>query len=126
MAAFACILKFTDSFDLWTSFLPMITARGERAVDCEEFESLSKKWDQASQIRKWISTVKLQISEKIEKEEDTKYRDEYAEAHPSEDRLTGTLSDEHRDKVQERVDTRFEAETSKEFTQVKEKAKTLI
>lgn len=38
--------------------------------------------------------MKLTTSERIEKEEDRKFRDEYAEAHPSEDALSGPLSDE--------------------------------
>ena len=61
-------------------------------------------------MRKWISGVKLQISEKIEKEEDEKYRKDYADANPSADALTGQLTDEHKDKVQEKVDARFDVE----------------
>ena len=77
-------------------------------------------------MRKWISGVKLSISERIEKEEDTKFREEYAEAHPSEEPLTGPLSDENKDKVQERVDSRFDSECDKKFSAVTEKARILL
>ena len=70
--------------------------------------------------------MKLNTSERIEKEEDQKFRDEYAEAHPSEDALTGALSQEQKDKVQERVDARFDKECDEAFSNVIEKAKILV
>lgn len=92
----------------------------------ELFQKFLKKWDQASQMRKWISGMKLTTSERIEKEEDRKFRDEYAEAHPSEDALSGPLSDEQKEKVQEKVDARFDQECDEAFSNIVEKAKILI
>ena len=77
-------------------------------------------------MRKWISGVKLQISEKIEKEEDEKYRKDYADANPSADALTGQLTDEHKDKVQEKVDARFDVEVEEAFEDVSKKAKVML
>jgi hypothetical protein len=77
-------------------------------------------------MRKWISGMKLTTSERIEKEEDRKFREEYAEAHPSEDALSGPLSDEHKDKVQAKVDARFDQECEEAFSNVIEKAKILV
>ena len=107
--AFVAILKFSDSYSYWIRFLDKVKQAKEKlGGDCtsggirdelnetckEEFGNFIKKFDQASQMRKWISTIKLEISERIEKEEDKKFRDEYAEANPSLDPLTGPLSDE--------------------------------
>ena len=49
----------------------------------DEFTSLLKSWDKASMIRKWISSTKLEISERIEKEEAEKFKQEFNNAHPS-------------------------------------------
>ena len=50
-------------------------------------------------MRKWISQAKLQISEKIEKEEDQKYRKEMAEKEDGAENLTGELTDQHKEEV---------------------------
>ena len=110
--AFVAILKFSDCHSSWVSFLIKVKQakeklggnatsggiRDELDQTCKDkFQDFVKKYDQASQMRKWISSIKLEISERIEKDEDKKFRDEYAEANPSLDPLTGPLSDEQKD-----------------------------
>jgi hypothetical protein len=58
-----------------------------------------RKWDKASQMRKWTSSVKIIISERTEKEELDKYIAEYNKANPSKEPLKSGLSQEHRDIV---------------------------
>ena len=49
---------------------PTTIGKELQEVDMPLFQSKLKLWDQACQMRKWISTAKLEISERIEKEED--------------------------------------------------------
>jgi len=45
-------------------------------------------------MRKWTQKVKLNISEKIEKEEEEKLRKEITEANPSKEAFTDPLNEE--------------------------------
>ena len=70
-----------------------LKAQGE-SDETVGFRALLKKWDQASQMRSWISKVKLKLGEKIDKEETEKFIEEYNKANPSQEPLTGQLSED--------------------------------
>lgn len=55
----------------------------------DEFNSLLKRWEAASQMRKWTQSIKLAISERVAAEAEQAFRDKYNADHPSEDALTG-------------------------------------
>ena len=60
----------------------------------KEFEALLKRWESASQMRKWTQQIKLSISERTAAEAEEAFRKEHNEANPSADPLTGQLSEE--------------------------------
>lgn len=110
-AAFAVILKFTEKIFNFEAFcdnvkLMAVDVQSEGAQKVKEivsqlkssknadFEECLKRWETANQMRKWTQSIKLNISERTAAEEEQAFRDEYNKAHPSDDPLTGQLSEE--------------------------------
>ena len=68
----------------------------------------------------------MTISEQTAAEEEEAFRKEYNEAHPSEEPLTGQLSEDQKRIVEERANTRFEKELESTYEGVTKKAELLI
>ena len=59
----------------------------------EYYQSILKRWEQASQMRKWSNLVKQNLVERINKEEDEKLRQEINEANPSSPPFSGDFDE---------------------------------
>lgn len=91
-----------------------------------EYEGLFKRWEFASQMRKWTQQVKLSIGDRTAKEAEEAFRQEWNEAHPSEEPLTGPLNDEQKQKVEEKSSAKFTEDLNKAYSSVVKKAEILI
>jgi len=118
-AAFAVILKFSESVASFNAVKDLVIGcSGQAARDivaklkaeqAAEFEAVLKRWETASQIRKWTQQVKLETSEAAQKEAESALRTAWNEAHPSEEPLTGELTEVQKREVEEAANAKFEA-----------------
>ena len=77
-------------------------------------------------MRKWTQQVKLQTSERTQQEAELAYREAWNKAHPSENPLSGQLSDDQKREVEEQADEKFGQELKKTYNEVVQKAKSII
>lgn len=87
---------------------------------------LLKRWETASQMRKWTQSIKLTISERTAADAEQAFRDSWNEANPSQDPITGMLSAEQRAEVDKKAFAAFEEQLDKTYADVVEKAKLLL
>jgi hypothetical protein len=85
-----------------------------------------KRFEIASQMRKWTQQVKLTTSERVQQETDKKFRETWEKAHPSEDPLSGQLSEEQKQEVESQFESKYPEEIKKVYDEVVNKASLLI
>lgn len=91
----------------------------------EHYESMSQKWEKASQMRQWTQVAKNETSERLKKEIEKQVRSEINEANPAQEPLDGPLTAEQEQLVGERFDERFDREIEEQYSQVIAKARFL-
>ena len=114
-AAFAVMLKFADKLGNMRDLLAKLgeilavppedpaedsRSKGKRIHKLltdqkfEAYQSILKRWEQASQMRKWSNLVKQNLVERINKEQEEALRQEINNANPSAPPFTDELSEE--------------------------------
>ena len=101
-AAFAVMLKFSDQTQVLLNLMTQIDSEGDAKTMAKEFkenknadfETLFKRWEQASQMRRWTQQVKLQLREAIEAEEIKILREEINTANPDNPPFTEPLNED--------------------------------
>ena len=91
-----------------------------------DFETLFKRWEQASQMRRWTQQVKLQLRESIEAEEIKILREEINTAHPDSPPFTEPLNEEQRETVEKSAEEKFDSALAAKYEQVNKKSLFLI
>ena len=144
-AAFGVMIKFSDNFD---SFLRLNQLIGKTSKDIgdgeqgaqkiksitgllkeqasDDFVSMLKQWEQASVMRKWTQKVKLNLSERLTTEVETKLREEVTAANPSKEPFTDQFNEEQKITIEQRFNEQFDKELPEKYTEAIKKAKFLI
>ena len=77
-------------------------------------------------MRRWTQSVKQTISERTTIEADAALRSAWNQANPSKEPLTGPLSNEQKNQVDQEGNAKFEKELLKAFDEVVEKAELML
>ena len=112
-ACFAVMLKFGDDINEFIKFIESVDFTSNDIGDAEtgdmkvksivnqlkssaneEYFMFLKQYEQAAQMRKWTQKAKLNLSERIEKEEEAKLREEITEANPSKEKFMDPFNDD--------------------------------
>lgn len=143
-AAFSAILKFSDALFEFMCFAEDVQKQSEkhsqienedqrmkeiikeyRSSSNEGFQNMLKIWEQAAQMRKWISGLKLELVEKIKAEVEEKMRAEILEANPSGEQ-SSDFTDEQKKAIEKSTNELLDQRINEKFEDVINKAKFLI
>lgn len=135
-AAFAVILKFSDSLPDFEGLTNQVARHGQKSAKevvaalkeakSAEFESLLKRYEAANQMRKWTQQIRLTTSERVQQEVEQAFREAWNKAHPSEAPLTGQLSEAQKQEVEAQFEAKYQTELKDVYDEVVRKAELLI
>ena len=133
-ACFGVILKFSDDLEDFLKLAEAVDFTSKDIGDAEagdqklksivqqlktttneEYFKLLKHYEQAAWMRKWTQKAKLNLSERIDKEEEEKLRKEITEANPSKGAFVDPFDDTQLSLFRARSTDRFDAETPKKY-----------